>query len=122
MANGNGRVDCEKCKNSVSPRLWHEDDNNVLFIRSIQHICPICGVTMYTSGGGLNVIGLFVFGVIALIIALSIIVSALRAIGFSSEVANFLSVISIGFVIAWYIDRRTHFIMKTKSYLKRNNK
>lgn len=122
MASGNGRVDCEKCNNSVAPRLWHEDDNNVLFNRSIQHICPICGVTMYNSGGGLSLIGYFVFGAVALMIASSIIVSALRTIGFSLEVANFLSTISIGFIIVWYIDRRTRFIMKTKSYLKRNNK
>lgn len=54
MKNG---VECKNCKNTVHPRLWHENMNSVIYHRSNQHICPICGITMYTTGGGLTLIG-----------------------------------------------------------------
>ncbi len=46
---------CKNCNNRVHPKLWNENMNSVIYNRSNQHICPICGVTMYTTGGRINV-------------------------------------------------------------------
>lgn len=52
----NGKVQCNACKNDVTPRLWHHNASSIIFKRKNEHICPICGVTMYTSGGGITVL------------------------------------------------------------------
>jgi len=46
-------VRCGKCGSDVSPRLWHVHVSNFTYHRT-QHICPICGVVMYETGGGLQ--------------------------------------------------------------------
>ena len=51
------KVTCKGCSKTVVPRLWHEDMNSIIFYRKNQHICPICGITMYETGGGLTPIG-----------------------------------------------------------------
>ena len=48
------KVTCNSCEVGVTPRLWHKDENNWVSYRSIEHICPLCGETMYVTGGGLT--------------------------------------------------------------------
>ena len=54
MKNG---VRCKNCENVVIPRIWHRNIDSRIYHRQNQHICPICGVTMYVTGGGLTVLG-----------------------------------------------------------------
>jgi len=42
------------CGAKVIPRLWHVY-GNLFFNTLTQHICPICGVVMYETGGGFRV-------------------------------------------------------------------
>ena len=58
MSNG---VLCSKCNNKVMPRLWQNNMNSLTHERSNQHICPICGITMYTTGGEITFIGKLTF-------------------------------------------------------------
>lgn len=55
------RVQCDKCGKRCVPRLWHNrggsDWISLMFNDSIEHICPFCGVLMYTSGGGVSWVG-----------------------------------------------------------------
>ena len=61
-------VNCEKCNNNVVPRLWHEDMNSFTSYRRNQHICPICGVTMYETGGGTTPLGYIIYSVVGSVI------------------------------------------------------
>lgn len=54
------QVECKSCCANVTPRLWHRDESSLLFYRSIEHICPLCGQTMYVTGGGLTPIAYIV--------------------------------------------------------------
>ncbi len=60
----NGKVVCKKCKNSVVPRLWHQDVRSDFFLETIKHICPLCGKGMYKTGGGFSVKGALIYLVI----------------------------------------------------------
>ena len=62
MTNG---VECKHCGKTVVPRLWHDNMDSIMYRRQNQHICPICGVTMYVTGGGYTVLGIIVFHVLA---------------------------------------------------------
>jgi hypothetical protein len=42
-----------KCGANVIPRLWHRY-GNVFSYTLTEHICPICGVVMYETGGGIR--------------------------------------------------------------------
>jgi len=48
----NDKVHCQTCKIKVSPRLLHAGHNSFIFNRSTEHLCPLCGETMYRTGGG----------------------------------------------------------------------
>jgi hypothetical protein len=61
-------VECKSCNKFVTPRLWHDNMYSIIFNRSNQHICPICGETMYRTGGGLTFLGSIVFHLIAALI------------------------------------------------------
>jgi ribose/xylose/arabinose/galactoside ABC-type transport system permease subunit len=51
------KVACLSCNSNVVPRLhFHGKRQDVLFHRQIEHICPICGKTLYVTGGGFTVI------------------------------------------------------------------
>jgi ribosomal protein S27E len=54
------RVSCPKCSKKSVPRLWHR---GAIFTKmKTDHLCPYCGVAMYTTGGGLSIISkLFLF-------------------------------------------------------------
>jgi ribosomal protein S27E len=54
------RVSCPKCSKKSVPRLWHRA---AIFTKmKTDHLCPYCGVAMYTTGGGLSIISkLFLF-------------------------------------------------------------
>lgn len=55
------KVKCENCGNAVVPRLWMTDTKSMIVHRKNEHICPICGVTMYVSGGGHTSLGKLLF-------------------------------------------------------------
>ena len=67
-------VVCPHCSRNVVPRLWHEHSNHR--DRATQHICPLCGLVMYVTGGKLSlgsklvltVVGfmLFIWGIAAI--------------------------------------------------------
>ena len=61
-------VKCEKCNNNVVPRLWHEDMNSLTSYRRNQHMCPICGVTMYETGGGTTPLGYIIYSLVGSVI------------------------------------------------------
>ncbi len=57
-------VTCPNCGRRIIPRLWHR---RVAFsYMRTQHICPFCGVCMYTTGGQLNrrYFAVFLFAVV----------------------------------------------------------
>ena len=64
-------ITCNSCNRSVVPRLWHYQlwtDRllanrffNVEYMKT-QHICRLCGVTMFETGGGLTLPGKIVAG------------------------------------------------------------
>lgn len=47
-------VQCPECRRAVVPRLWFTGERNPIANRKVQHICPYCGVVMYETGGGVN--------------------------------------------------------------------
>jgi hypothetical protein len=52
-------VQCNSCGKQVVPKLWHYRPmlaGSLRYLRT-QHICPLCGVCMYESGGNLSVMG-----------------------------------------------------------------
>lgn len=44
-------VQCPDCHSHVHPRLWHYKSALPFRYLKTQHLCPICGVCMYESGG-----------------------------------------------------------------------
>lgn len=118
----NGKVKCHKCSNEVSPRLWHNDMNSFVFKRSNQHICPVCGITMYSTGGGLTAIGILVFGFFGLFLFGRIINGFYEILGFSRSFSGKLTVITLIGIAIWYLNKRTSVVTKTWLYLKNNNK
>ena len=62
---------CNRCNRKVVPRLWHYrlwTDRllanrffNVEYMKT-QHICPLCGVIMFETGGGMTLPAKIVFG------------------------------------------------------------
>jgi len=94
----NGHVLCRSCKNSVSPRLWHH--NNIFTNRSIEHICPICGKTMYTSGGGLSIIAMLLISVfVGFMVGVrmfgDVFVGFFEFFGFARQVSELISIVLI---------------------------
>lgn len=97
MKENGGLVECPSCQKNVSPRLWHNNIHSLLLKSTTAHICPICGVTMYTSGkAGLEPLAMFIvaFFILAAIEEALIIpsIEALQYIGFSQTAAVFFSI------------------------------
>ena len=77
-------ITCNSCNRSVVPRLWHYQlwtDRllanrffNVEYMKT-QHICPLCGVTMFETGGGLTLPGKIVFGFLGFLLTLIVLTS-----------------------------------------------
>ncbi|WP_417534991.1 hypothetical protein [Marinobacterium stanieri] len=94
QSNKNGRVSCKNCNNNVTPRLWHHE-GGVIIKREIEHICPICGETMYSTGGGVTLIGL-VFGMMILAYALYAVSMLICGyLGLEKESATFISFVIV---------------------------
>lgn len=53
-------VPCPSCGESCKPRLWHYTPafGAVRYMKT-QHICTLCGIAMYETGGQINVFGKF---------------------------------------------------------------
>ena len=64
-------ITCNRCNRKVVPRLWHYrlwTDRllanrffNVEYMKT-QHICPLCGVIMFETGGGMTLPAKIVVG------------------------------------------------------------
>lgn len=115
----NGKVYCEKCSNSVVPRLWHEDMNSLIYNRSSQHICPICGVTMYSTGGGLTIAGYLGVGVVGFLLFLLLLTALYSSLGFSDSTSSDLALMTIGAFGLWYLNKRTSVLGSAWGYLKK---
>jgi len=103
-------VTCPSCSKEVSPRLWHENIRANISKRKTLHLCPLCGETMYTSGGGLSGFGkllAFIF-VIPVIIAFigKHISSIFEYIGFSRNVSELIAVCLMLFVLIKYLSAK----------------
>lgn len=116
---GNGKVLCGNCNSEVVPRLWHKNRRDLLLKKSIEHICPICGTTMYKTGGGPTIVLAFIMAVIY--IFGGVFLADYIRINLNIK---FLDTIEIFFIIfwlfmAWYINKQTMFILKLKMYFKK---
>jgi ribosomal protein S27E len=105
-----GLVKCPSCNKEVSPRLWHENISSNIYRRKTLHLCPLCGKTMYTSGGGLTGFGMliaFIF-VIPLLIAFigKLISSIFEYIGFSRDMSEFIAVCLMLLVLIKYLSSK----------------
>ncbi|NNM67797.1 MAG: hypothetical protein HKM06_07295 [Spirochaetales bacterium] len=50
-------VRCPNCQKNVVPKLtWYRPSPEILRKTATQHICPFCGVVMYETGGGGNLL------------------------------------------------------------------
>ena len=103
----NKGVQCKNCKNHVYPRLWHENMNSLIYHRSNQHICPICGITMYTTGGGLTFIGsLIIYSFIALCIWFGVTALVQNLFSLSNSTSAKVGFFITGIIAALYIAKR----------------
>lgn len=62
---GSPGVFCGQCNNKVMPRLWHGNHDSLVWRRHTEHICPVCGDTLYVTGGGATLLGLVVMPLFA---------------------------------------------------------
>ena len=92
-----GKVSCKSCNNSVTPKLWHHNTRSKIKERLNEHICPVCGVTMYQTGGGFTLLGKALFFVLvvplAFILLLNLLAYPFAAVGFGKTVSQ-----SLGFL------------------------
>jgi ribosomal protein S27E len=44
-------IECPSCQRAVIPRLWFTGGDYMSYMKT-QHICPLCGIVMYETGGG----------------------------------------------------------------------
>ena len=66
-------VKCSNCGSHVIPKLWHDlPESELISNKATQHICPICGVQMYKTGGGTTIIGKIIIAMIAMAILANI--------------------------------------------------
>lgn len=56
------RISCPKCNKKSVPRLWRR--GSVFTKKKTDHLCPFCGATMYTTGGGLSAISVLLLLII----------------------------------------------------------
>lgn len=70
------RVECRNCGRAVVPHLW-VDTRDRMSHPTVRHLCPLCGATLFVSGGGLDrgVLALVVgsIGIIMLIVVFSVV-------------------------------------------------
>lgn len=71
-------VKCSNCGSHVIPKLWHDlPESELISNKATQHICPICGVQMYKTGGGTTIIGKIIIAMIAMaILAIAMVILA----------------------------------------------
>ena len=68
------KVKCSNCRSYVIPRLIHHEHHaNMIVSRKTEHVCPICGDSMYETGGNLTGIGKVWTYFILLVMALYLI-------------------------------------------------
>lgn len=49
--NNRSTVKCNDCQSTVVPELNNLNESNFITERKTEHICPICGATMFMTGG-----------------------------------------------------------------------
>lgn len=47
------RIECQSCGRAVVPQLW-VDTRDRMSHPKVRHLCPLCGMTLRVSGGGIN--------------------------------------------------------------------
>jgi len=97
-----GKVNCGNCNNDVIPKLWKKNKESAFNERELEHVCPICGTSMYTSGGELTDLGRGVSAVvgtfIGIILIAAIIVWPFRAIGLDSPVTDVAAISGLAYL------------------------
>lgn len=94
-------IQCSSCNRQVIPRLWHYSPilGRFRYLKT-QHLCPFCGVEMYTTGGSINFVGKIVL-VLLFLLTFSTIRRALNELG---PVGNILaSVIGLTIIAIIYL-------------------
>ena len=121
----NGLVECPSCKDSVSPRLWHTDEGGLVFERATDHICPICGVTMYSSGGGISDLAKFIGTIILCTFIFTatpfpdLLTSFFKAVGFSKGTAELIALIGGVFITFKLYLKAKGFLFPSKTASKK---
>ena len=116
-----GKVKCTGCSNEITPRLWHQHVGSWIFERKSEHICPVCGITMYETGGGFSVLGYIAMSFALLLLVLVIFNSVLRGVGLPSELAFFVSVYVGLILFLWFIICKTGIFSLIRKILSYNN-
>lgn len=87
-------ITCNSCNRKVVPRLWHYrlwTDRllanrffNVEYMKT-QHICPLCGVIMFETGGGMTLPAKIVFGFFGFMLAWLVLTSMAQSLFFPAK-------------------------------------
>ena len=82
-------ITCNSCNRKVVPRLWHYrlwTDRllanrffNVEYMKT-QHICPLCGVIMFETGGGMTLPAKIVFGFVGFMLTWLVLTSIAQSL------------------------------------------
>ena len=81
--------------------------NSVIYHRSNQHLCPICGVTMYTTGGGLTVVGrLIIYSLLAAFVWLGATILVQNLFSLSNSTSANVGLFITTVIAALYIAKR----------------
>jgi ribosomal protein S27E len=102
-------IECSSCGADVVPRLVHHDVNNIFGNRRSEHICPICGITMYETGGGLSPLGKVWMSILLVIVVLGLLSNAGKLLN-----NNFFIVFILSFIVGTLVFRK----LRNKSKFK----
>lgn len=69
------RVQCRHCGRVVVPRLWLTG-GDILKYKTTQHLCPVCGVVMYETGGTYKRVPLIINTVVICLLVAVLLVAA----------------------------------------------
>ncbi len=86
-------IRCSGCSRDVVPRLWHYSPLFGGYIRYMitQHICPLCGVVMYETGGQLYPLVKYIFWLLAIYAYFALVGVLLSSVGSGNLMAKLFS-------------------------------
>jgi ribosomal protein S27E len=95
------KVKCNNCLSYVIPRLIHHQHHaNLVVNRKTEHVCPICGETMYETGGKLTGLGRVWLYFLMLVMTLILISN------YDKNNSNLMYYVVIGLVVVIWIKKR----------------